>query len=972
MATEFKKTDYSVGWICAIPIELAAARAVLDDIHPQLDSTDSDTNIYEFGRIGKHNVVISCLPEGRYGTTQASIVATRMLSSFRRLRFGLMVGVGGGAPNKDNDVRLGDVVVSQPTNLSGGVTQYDFGKAMENGEFKQTGSLNAPPSILLSAISATKATDQAKLGKRLSDTAQEIEKANTSLYYPGQDADRLFRADYNHISSEGRQGDTCKACDASKVVPRPERQYNYPYIHYGIIASGNQVMKDGMKRDRISAQTGALCFEMEAAGLMNDFPCLVIRGICDYSDGHKNKKWQPYAALVAAIYAKELLQQIPTISKHEIEDPERDKIKEINFVIPFRPPFPRNRTFIGRAEELRNIRKYFSDSRSTDTPSIFALTGTGGMGKTQIALEYAYRHHRDFTAVFWMSAASEETIRSSVIDIMQRIAKEQAKALTESTSDYKIISSKLGIPGLIDDRGIVSADPETVGDIRLALLHWLQIPGNSKWLLILDNADDLETFDVQEYFPNYGGGAILVTSRRPEFSYTSEAKKADLEGLDKESAVKLLLRLAQIKDSGEAIENEATTLVKKLGFMPLAISHAGYFMHETKVSLGKYLSYYDEAFMMVQSRKPKVGWNYRNDTAATTWEISFSKIEKEDKEAASLLLVCSYINPEEIFEHLWEDEQSYKLEIKNRILLLASYSLVRIVRFGVFFVHPVVHSWARERQGQKQRFKAIRGAVMVLGNSSQSEETSRKSNKWDAREERMVASHLEHLHRYLKPNFSYFLLHEERRPEIKALLYSIHESAVVLENQGKYDEAMQWYQQALAGKEKALGKDDPDTLITVNNIAEAFSYQGKYDEAMKWHERVLTGKQMVLGKDDPSTLITRALAGKEKALGKDDPSILSTINNIAEVFSYQGKYDEAMQWYKRALAGEEKTLGKDHPSTLSTVSNIGGVFCDQGKYDEAMKCNIAGVLSKQGKYDEAMQWHERVLNGEEKVWARQI
>ena len=312
MATELKKSDYSVGWICAISIELAAVLAILDETHPQLDVTGTDTNIYTFGRIGRHNVVISCLPEGRYGITRAGIVAAHMRSTFTRLRFGLMVGVGGGAPSEENDIRLGDLVVSQPTGVSGGVVQYDFGKAMENGEFVRTGSLNAPPSILLGAVAFLRARDQADLGNKISDIAQEVEEADMRFQYPGQDSDRLFRADYNHVAGGGRQSDTCKSCDASKVVPRPERQYDHPYIHYGIIASGNQVIKDGVKRNIISAQTGALCFEMEAAGLMDDFPCLVIRGVCDYSDGHKNKRWQPYSALIAAIYAKELLLQIPT------------------------------------------------------------------------------------------------------------------------------------------------------------------------------------------------------------------------------------------------------------------------------------------------------------------------------------------------------------------------------------------------------------------------------------------------------------------------------------------------------------------------------------------------------------------------------------------------------------------------------------------------------------------------------------
>ncbi|KAK6356082.1 hypothetical protein TWF718_000456 [Orbilia javanica] len=1011
MATGLKRDDYSVGWICAIQIELSAVLAILDEIHPQLDVPDGDTNVYTFGRIGSHNVVITSLPGGQYGLTRAAVAATCMRFAFKKLRFGLMVGVGGGAPSALNDIRLGDIVVSQPTNRFGGVIQYDFGRAIENGEFEQSGSLNAPPPVLLGAVTVMKTVND--LGEKISDVAQEVGIDDIKFQYPGQEMDVLFRAGYLHVPGKGRQSDTCRACKASNIVTRPEREFDHPYIHYGIIASANQVMKDGVKRDKISAQTGALCFEMEAAGLMNDLPCLVIRGICDYSDGHKNKRWQPYAALVAAIYAKELLLQIPIASKEEPEnyDAGQGIIKAMNFIVPFRMPFLRNREFVGREGDLRQISNYFTESRSADTPCIFALTGTGGMGKTQIAIEYAYRHHHDYTAIFWISAASEDTIRASFIDMLQRIVKEQAMMQSEPTPDYEAISQTLGIPGLINSRGEVSADPGAASNIRLAVFGWLQLPGNNKWFLIFDNADDLETFDVQEYFPCHGGGAILITSRRPEFSHTAE--QADLDGLDRESATKLLLSLARLRDSPDAIGNEAIAIVEKLGFMPLAISHAGCFIREAKVPLGEYLLYYDKAFTTVQSRKPRFGWNYRNDTAATTWEISFSQIKKQDGEAATLLGICSYLNFEQIYEDFWVDERSdraFQLKFKNRITLLASYSLVRIASFGVFSIHPVVHSWARERLQGLERLQALSRAIEILGKVSTREAMSRESHNWDAREERRVMPHIGYLHRYLGSNFSKSVMHRKRFENI-ILFDAMDHIALVFENQGKYGEALQWYEQALTGKEKVLEKDHPLIFPTVHHVAMVFDKQSKYDKAMQWYERALAGYQKTLnysgvvgvihnialafrnqGKDDEAMYYYGlALAGKEIILGKDHPAVFLTVHNIAVVLRDQGKYDEAMRWYERALAGCEKTLGKDHPSTLNTVNNIAIVFANQAKYDEAMRWferalagyekalgkdhpstlltvnNIGLVLNSRGRHDDAMQWYERALAGKEKV-----
>lgn len=133
--------DYTVAWICALPVEMAAAKLMLDEVHENLPVLPNDDNTYTLGRIGKHNVVIAGLPNGKYGNTSATVVAMQLLAGFQSIRFGLMVGIGGGVPNKNVDVRLGDVVVSKPTGLYGGVVQYDYGKA-HNRHFERIGMLN--------------------------------------------------------------------------------------------------------------------------------------------------------------------------------------------------------------------------------------------------------------------------------------------------------------------------------------------------------------------------------------------------------------------------------------------------------------------------------------------------------------------------------------------------------------------------------------------------------------------------------------------------------------------------------------------------------------------------------------------------------------------------------------------------------------------------------------------------------------
>jgi nucleoside phosphorylase len=234
----------------------------------------------------------------------------QMLSSFKRLRFGLMVGIGGGVPGEENDIRLGDIVVSKPIGTSGGVIQYDFGKTVQEGRFIQTGSLNRPPDVLLTALAALQAKhlmEGHELLNHLSQMVVRYSKMGAQFAHPGMQYDCLYEAEYDH--PEGNT--TCSKCDRDRLVDRKPRPSSVPAIHYGLIASGDQVVRHGATRDRLSRDLNVLCFEMEAAGLMDSFPCLVIRGICDYADSHKNKRWQAYAAATAAAYAKELLCIIP-------------------------------------------------------------------------------------------------------------------------------------------------------------------------------------------------------------------------------------------------------------------------------------------------------------------------------------------------------------------------------------------------------------------------------------------------------------------------------------------------------------------------------------------------------------------------------------------------------------------------------------------------------------------------------------
>ncbi|OAQ99952.1 hypothetical protein LLEC1_04023 [Akanthomyces lecanii] len=290
--------QYTIAWICALHIEMAAARAMLDEVHEDLPRHRNDTNAYTLGSIEHHNIVIACLPTAEYGTNNAANVLTHLVRTFPLIRLGLMVGVGGGVPSMA-DIRLGDIVVGTR------VMQYDLGKILGYRQIQPTATPKIPQKLLGTVVSSLRAKHELE-PSQVPSIMREKFGGHTKYGRPSS-PDSLFCATYSHVSPTPG----CDGCDHSKLVPRSTRMTNDPLIHYGAVASGNQVMRSGTVRDEIARKVDVICFEMEAAGLMDILPCLPIRGICDYSDSHKNKEWQRYAAAAAAAYARELLAELP-------------------------------------------------------------------------------------------------------------------------------------------------------------------------------------------------------------------------------------------------------------------------------------------------------------------------------------------------------------------------------------------------------------------------------------------------------------------------------------------------------------------------------------------------------------------------------------------------------------------------------------------------------------------------------------
>jgi nucleoside phosphorylase len=297
-----------------------------------------------------------------------------MLRTFPAIKVGLMVGIGGGVPRPPKyDIRLGDIVVSKPRNQNGGVLQYDFGQNKPE-KFANIGFLSPPPRSLLSALTVLSGwhrfPGESKLAEYLSPTTNT--KLPVDFTFP-EEADELFKSNYVHVGNK-----TCVDCDRTNLIERKPRGSPCPHVHYGTIASGNQIVANGMVRDQLAMQHDIMCFEMEAAGLMNTFPCVIIRGISDYSDSHKNSRWKRYAAATAAAYAKELLRFVPeeqlsdesSISLSDALPPSLSSISMISGAIPLH----------GNALENAGGLRRFHHSPSADQIPTSNLIGLGGLG----------------------------------------------------------------------------------------------------------------------------------------------------------------------------------------------------------------------------------------------------------------------------------------------------------------------------------------------------------------------------------------------------------------------------------------------------------------------------------------------------------------------------------------------------------------------------------------------------------------
>ncbi|KAF8473532.1 P-loop containing nucleoside triphosphate hydrolase protein [Kalaharituber pfeilii] len=676
---------------------------------------------------------------------------------------------------------------------------------------------------------------------------------------------------------------------------------------------------------------------------------------------------------------------------------------QLSFNIPFSiPDVRRNSDFVGREVLLEQIEQEIEQEKGAAAKNItqLVLYGMGGIGKTQLALEYVYRHSGDYSSVFWVNAASEQTTKISFTHIMQQLIKHHTRISDEP--DYARIGRLLGMAGKLDQAGMFTVQqPSEEQHVVDSVKEWLAEKDNTKWLLVFDNVDDLESFDINDYIPSTPHGTVIITSRRPES--TQGRKGIEVQQMDSSEAEELLIKGAKL--NFETLPPDAAaTIVRILGYLPLAIEQAGAYIHVHQYLFSRYLSEYNANITHLLSKKWKVGKHGRSVFAA--WDLSFNAIQDQNPNAAELLLLCGFLDNNDICEVLLR--RGMKLpkndtSLGNSIQMLFSYSMAkRKERGDSFNIHPLVHMWAQWKlEMEPERYSKNASEAFLMVASTISTDKARKVEEWVF--QRRILPHIFAVEKHMK----------SLEMDNQQMLGAVYNLFLLYEQHGYFKKAQEMYKVVLAGHEKLLGRDHSATLDVIHNMAEVFRQQGQYNKALELNERVLAEREKALGADHPATLAVvhsmavvfrqqgqynkalefyeRALAGQEKALGADHPATLAVVHNMAVVFQQQGQYNKALEFYERALAGQEKAFGADHPDTLSTVHNMAIVFDQQGEYNKALEFfervlagrekvlgadhpetlstvhGMAMVFKLQGHYSKALEWYERALAGTEKA-----
>ncbi|KAL4808134.1 TPR-like protein [Aspergillus unguis] len=608
-----------------------------------------------------------------------------------------------------------------------------------------------------------------------------------------------------------------------------------------------------------------------------------------------------------------------------------------------RAPFIDTELFIGRQKELKAIMDTLQPACKSPEQQRLVLGGIGGIGKTQLAIKYAKCHQNSYTSVFWLNAESEAALRKSFLSIAKQIFKLQQ-------------------PDQLKDKEAV-----------IHVCQWLSDPKNHQWLLILDNYDDPREYDIEQYYPPASHGVLLITSRQPNLVAGKRIMVQPLKHID---GLEILHRRSERVNTH--LDPHARLLAERLAGLPLALATAGAFLRHSTLAFADYLEEYEKRWIIDPHRSTQLK-EYQNRTLFTTWDLSYTRLQAYDPEAAELLGMLAYFGNESLWYELFNAGLSdsspewLREVVHNRISLdgvmktLADYCFLEVHTQSSFWsMHTCVHDWTLTVLNMTINTEKYWYAFNCVAGSIPSNSTKFLGHP-------SFSGVVVHATRLIHPRFFQAGILDDVK---ESQLADISLIASLLHEQLQFVAAERMCQKVLEGREKALSSNHPSTLDTVNNLGLLYYKQGKLKEV--------------------EVMYQRALAGYKKALGPVHTSTLNTVNNLGNLYSKQGKLKEAEQMYQHALEGYKKVLGPNHTTTLATVNNLGNLYSMQGKLKEAEERyqhalagykkalgpnptstldtvnnlginNLGSLYKAQGKLKEAEQMYQHALAGKEKA-----
>jgi tetratricopeptide (TPR) repeat protein len=588
----------------------------------------------------------------------------------------------------------------------------------------------------------------------------------------------------------------------------------------------------------------------------------------------------------------------------------------------------RNPNFSGREKVLSTLRESMLKERNTALTQQ-ALHGLGGIGKTQLAIEYAYRHSAAYEVIWWIRSEEPSTL----------------------ASDFAALALELDLPEKEEARQAL---------VVQAVTRWLE--RNSNWLLIFDNASDADS--IRSYLPRSASGHVLITSRNPDWK--SVVTPLPVEVWERSESVAFLL-----KRTGRADEAGANALAEALGDLPLALEQAAAYCDNKKKSFADYLTLFNTRRAELWKRE-KAPDGYK-ETVATTWSLAFEVISKVPL-AEELLSLCSIVAPDaiprklldralEIYAKGESEEQSVdEFVIDEAYDVLRSYSLITLDEKFVT-VHRLVQSVVNERLSDDD-FSGCRMSMVVALSEQFPQKGYREPSCWPECEQ-------------LLPHAIALL--EDASHDYDAIWEA---QALLLNRMGKfclgraaYAESGLWIKRALEIKETQLGSVHSELALSLNDLGLLFKIQGKYVEAEPLYRRALEIYEKQLGLDHPfvatslnnlgallqaqskyveaEPLYRRAFEIDERAYGAEHPEVATDLSNLSSMLRDQGKYVEAEPLCRLSLEIREKQLGLDHPDVAYSLNNLASLLKDQGKYGDA-----------EPMYRRALEIFEKQLGGE--------